>query len=74
MNEFEPERYSIEDLSLYRGEYLGSKVIILVVGERMAISSDIGSVDLWRNNIIIDLSYLYSPLNLSKFTNLEKIW
>lgn len=74
MSSISLERYSVEDLSLFSGESLGSRALILVTGKRMAVADDIGPEDPWRNKKIVDLLYLYKPLNLSKFTNLEKVW
>lgn len=77
MNEFEAEKYPVESLSLFSGETIGNlenKVVILVSGKRMAVSSDSGPDDAWRNKKHVHFAYAYEPLNLSEYTNLEKVW
>ena len=77
MNEFEAEKYPVESLSLFSGETvedLENKVLILVSGKRMAVSSDSGPDDSWRNKKHTGFPYFYEPLNLSEYTNLEKVW
>lgn len=74
MSENEPERYSVEDLSLFSGKSLGSRALILVTGKRMVVTGDFGPEDPWRNKEVVDRPYIYEPLDLSIFTDLEKVW
>lgn len=74
MKDYIPESYPKESLSLFSGETLERKVLILVAGERMAVSTDFGPDDVWRHKRYIGFRYAYEPLNLSKYTNLEKVW
>ena len=69
------EAYPLESLTLFSGVSERTKVLILVSGKRMAISTDSGPDDAWRNKEPnIGFPYVYEPLNLSKYTNLEKVW
>ena len=75
--EFEVEKYPLESLSLFSGETVKdseNKVLILVSGKRMAVSSDFGPDDVWRNKVHVHFAYAYEPLDLSNYTNLEKVW
>lgn len=75
--ETKPESYPLESLSLFSGEDVEdseNKVLILVSGKRMAVSSDFGPDDAWRNKKHVHFAYAYEPLNLSIYTNLEKVW
>ncbi len=75
--ETKPESYPLESLSLFSGEAiedLENKVLILVSGRRMAVSSDFGPDDAWRNKQHVNFPYVYEPLNLFIYTNLEKVW
>ena len=73
-NETSPESYPLESLTLLSGKSLEENILILVSGWRMAISTDFGPTDPWRNKEHVGLPYVYEPLNLSNYTNLEKVW
>ena len=67
------EAYPLESLTLFSGVFERTKALILVTGKRMAVSTDGGPTDIWRNRLV-HTTYVYEPLNLSEFTNLEKVW
>ena len=67
------EFHSLEDLTLFSGKSEGTEDLILVTGKRMAVSTDFGQFDPWRNKLV-SIGYIYEPLNLSKYTDLEKVW
>ena len=69
----ELEKHPLESLTLFSGMSERTKVLILVTGKRMAVSTDIGSTDPWRNKLV-HMTYVYEPLNLSNYTDLEKVW
>ena len=64
------------ELTLFRGtDPKGGKILILVAGNQMALSTDFGDDDPWvLKDDVIEVSYNYEPLNLSKYTDLEKVW
>ena len=73
-NESNLEAHPLESLTLFSGVSERTKVLILVSGKRMAVSADSGPDDVWRNKKHIKLRYVYEPLILSNYTNLEKVW
>lgn len=73
MNENTLEKHTLESLTLFSGNSSGAKILLLVVGKRMAISTDFGEDDPWRNKLITQ-PYVFEPLNLSNYTDLEKVW
>ena len=69
------QSFKQSELTLFRGTHLdGSGVLILVAKNQMAISTDFGDEDPWILKDNIEVSYLYEPLDLSRFKNLTKIW
>lgn len=74
MPEYTLEIYPLESLTLFSGiSEERKKVLILVTGEVMAISTDFGPTDPWRNKLV-HMPLVYEPLNLSEYTDLEKVW
>ena len=67
------EAHPLESLTLFSGKSERTKVLILVTGKRMAVSTDVGPPDPWRDKLV-HTYYVYEPLNLSKYTDLEKVW
>lgn len=72
--ESKPESYPMESLSLFSSKSSKGNILILVSGKRMALSTDFGPTDPWRNKEYTGFPYVYEPLNLYAFTNLEKVW
>ena len=71
----ELQSFKQSELTLFRGNrHEGEKLLILVAKDRMAVSTDSGDTDLWVAKKRIEVSYVYEPLNLSRFENLTKIW
>lgn len=67
------EFHPLEDLTLFSGISERSKILILVTGKRMAISTDLGPTDTWRNKLV-NTSFVFEPLHLANYTDLEKVW
>lgn len=69
----ELEHHPLEDLTLFSGVSEGFKILILVTGKRMAVSTDFGPTDPWRNKLV-NSHFVFEPLDLSEYTDLEKVW
>ena len=73
MTNYASEIHPLESLTLYNGKSKGKDFLILVVGKKMAVSLDFGPTDPWRNKLV-HFPFLYEPLDLSEYTDLEKVW
>lgn len=67
------EYHPLENLTLFSGIFERGKILILVTGKKMAVSTDFGPTDPWRNKLA-NTPFVYEPLDLSEYTDLEKVW